>query len=76
MKKIYLLITLHGGRQLKKEIPRDISMGIGFTAHHENLKQIAFATANYGCLDTENSTDNHLIYIAPSDVARAEIILE
>jgi hypothetical protein len=76
MKKIYLIITLHGGRQLKKEIPRDINLPIGFNAHHQSLQQIAFAVANHGCIDSENSTENNLIYIAPSAIRTSEIILE
>lgn len=74
--KRYVIITLKAGRQIKEEIPYDPAIPVGSDANHENYRQLAFAIANYGTRDNEHSTENKLIYIAPAEISRVEIVIE
>lgn len=76
MKKKYLVITLKAGRQIKRELPHDMRIPIGATCMHDEFQKLAHTVANMGCLDSENSNAERLVYIAPAMINTVEVISE
>lgn len=75
MKK-YLIVTLHDGREIKRDISTETMAPIGSPANHEAYARLCQFTAMNGISDNERCNETMFTIIAPAAIKTVQVKFE
>lgn len=76
MKKKYLSITLHDGREIRRDITLEKIAPIGAPANAPEYLQYLLFVLSAGITDVDLTNENMLTLITPSSMKKVQIVFE